>query len=164
MSSNVDEATINPDGSATFEAPVDGATAPEEDTEPNFDEDVPFEEAAAGAVEKGTDPAIFLALGFVLFVLVYFYFHRKGKKKQMEREAFFFDMDGDKFNIKLPAAVEEYYEVKEKCLQAGWEPGKVSILGISANNFLLRVTTRNGLISYRVLHHSKATCKRSGSS
>jgi cbb3-type cytochrome oxidase subunit 3 len=124
MSSNVDEATINPDGSATFEAPVDGATAPEEDTEPNFDEDVPFEEAAAGAVEKGTDPAIFLALGFVLFVLVYFYFHRKGKKKQMEREAFFFDMDGDKFNIKLPAAVEEYYEVKEKCLQAGWEPGK----------------------------------------
>lgn len=124
MSSNVEEATINPDGSAAFETPVDATTTPEDDTEPNFDEDVPFEEAAAEAVEKGTDPAIFLALGFVLFVLVYFYFHRKGKKKQMEREAFFFDMDGDKFNIKLPAAVDEYYEVKEKCLQAGWEPGK----------------------------------------
>ena len=28
------------------------------------------------------------------------------------------------FNIKLPSAVDEYYEVKDKCIQAGWEPGK----------------------------------------
>jgi hypothetical protein len=90
MSSNVEEATINPDGSAAFETPVDATTTPEDDTEPNFDEDVPFEEAAAEAVEKGTDPAIFLALGFVLFVLVYFYFHRKGKKKTNGKRIFLF--------------------------------------------------------------------------
>lgn len=127
MSSNAEEVVINPDGSSTFETSINGADAPEEDTEPSFDEDVPFEEAAAELVDKGSDPAIFLALGFILVVAIYFYFHKKGKKKQMEMEAFFFDMDGDKFNIKLPAAVEEYYEVKEKCIQAGWEPGKVSV-------------------------------------
>jgi len=33
-------------------------------------------------------------------------------------------MDGDKFNIKLPAAVEEYYEVKDKCIDLGWEAGQ----------------------------------------
>jgi hypothetical protein len=27
------------------------------------------------------------------------------------------------FNIKLPSAVDEYYEVKDKCEKAGWEPG-----------------------------------------
>lgn len=124
MSSNAEEVIINPDGSSTFETPINITVAPEDDTEPSFEEDATFEDAAAELVEKGTDPAIFLALCFILFVAIYFYFHKKGKKRQMEREAFFFDMDGDKFNIKLPAAVEEYYEVKEKCIQAGWEPGK----------------------------------------
>ena len=28
------------------------------------------------------------------------------------------------FNIKLPAEVDEYYSVKEKCMKAGWQPGK----------------------------------------
>mgnify|MGYP001291608833 CR=1 FL=1 len=27
------------------------------------------------------------------------------------------------FNIKLPAEVDEYYSVKEKCMKAGWVPG-----------------------------------------
>ena len=31
-----------------------------------------------------------------------------------------------KFNLELPSEVEEYYEIKKKCLAAGWEPGKVS--------------------------------------
>merc|ERR1712157_249291 len=30
----------------------------------------------------------------------------------------------EKFNIKLPSEVDEYYSVKEKCMKAGWEPGK----------------------------------------
>jgi len=28
------------------------------------------------------------------------------------------------FNIKLPAEVDEYYSVKDKCMKAGWSPGK----------------------------------------
>lgn len=28
------------------------------------------------------------------------------------------------FNIKLPTEVDEYYNVKDKCINAGWEPGK----------------------------------------
>ena len=28
------------------------------------------------------------------------------------------------FNIKLPSEVDEYYSVKDKCMKAGWVPGK----------------------------------------
>jgi hypothetical protein len=32
-------------------------------------------------------------------------------------------LNGPKFDIKLPAEVAEYYEVKRKCESAGWKPG-----------------------------------------
>ena len=32
------------------------------------------------------------------------------------------------FNLELPAEVDEYYAIKEKCLKAGWQPGTVSPL------------------------------------
>jgi len=123
-----EEATINPDGSTTFaDAGADaGATdetfAGEETFEETFAEGAGAD--SAEAVREGTDPAIFLALAFLGAVILYYFNYQRTKKKQMEREAFFYDMDGDKFNIKLPSAVDEYYEVKDKCIQAGWEPGK----------------------------------------
>lgn len=30
----------------------------------------------------------------------------------------------NKFNLELPGEVEEYYQIKEKCVQAGWTPGQ----------------------------------------
>jgi len=91
MSSNTEEATVNPDGSTTYgsaDVPPTGGAGPESD-EPDFaeaGEDVPGSEEI---VDKGTDPAIYLALAFIGIVLLYYFFHRRGKKKQMEREAFF---------------------------------------------------------------------------
>jgi hypothetical protein len=37
------------------------------------------------------------------------------------------------FNLKLPAEVDEYYAIKEKCEAAGWEPGKPPAQGQTAN-------------------------------
>jgi len=38
------------------------------------------------------------------------------------------------FNLKLPEAVDEYYEVKKKCEAAGWKPGEPSPQGAQAQN------------------------------
>lgn len=117
------EATVNPDGTTTFEDATAGAGAGETFEEAAEDAFEGAEEAAEEIV-KGTDPAIYLALAFIVVVALYVINYKRNQRKQAEREAFFMDMDGDKFNIKLPAAVEEFYEIKEKCLENGWEPGK----------------------------------------
>lgn len=128
---SAEEATINPDGTTTFatgeEAPMGGDESfgtGEESTGGPFSEG---QEEEILNVAKGTDPAFFIAFAFIAFVVIYYFLHTRNKKKQEEREAFFFEMDGDKFNIKLPDAVEEFYEVKDKCIKAGWEPGKARI-------------------------------------
>jgi len=46
---------------------------------------------------------------------------------------------GFQFNLKLPAAVEEYYEVKAKAEEAGWEPGQVSRVISSETGCVLTV-------------------------
>jgi hypothetical protein len=123
---STEEATINPDGTTTFAEDAAGAgadSAGEDFTEGAFDGEN-AEEILGEAAKEGTDPAFFLALGFVVIAILYYFNFRRNKRKQQEREAFFYDMDGDKFNIKLPSAVEEYYEIKEKCLKAGWDAGQ----------------------------------------
>lgn len=128
--STAEEATINPDGSTTFGS--DAGTGPgQEDVPPGGDnftsgaEDAGAEGTAEALAVKGTDPAIYLALAFIAIVVLYYLNYKRNKRKQMEREAFFIDMDGDKFNISLPSAVDEYYEIKDKCISAGWQPGQV---------------------------------------
>lgn len=117
--SGTEEATINPDGSTTFNNagadPGEGPFAGEEGT--GFG-DIPTLEP------KGTDPAIYLVLGFLAFVGIWYFFYSRRSKKENDDFAFFSELDGEKFNLKLPAAVDEYYEVKEKCEENGWEPGK----------------------------------------
>lgn len=128
MSAATEEATINPDG--TFEVPpvddtdADADAGSGDDDSGSGDAGEEFGEGAEDALPKGTDPALYLAFGFIALVAIYIFMYRRNKRKQMMREAFFIDMDGDKFNIKLPSAVDEYYEVKEKCIAAGWEPGQ----------------------------------------
>ena len=152
--STTGEATVNPDGTTTTTTTTDSSTntppnvgedesqqqseqqyahtqesQDKQDTSggtggEEFNEEIP-DSSSSSSKRTGTDPAIYLALSFITFVVLYMLHYKRQKKKQMDREAFFLDMDGDKFNIQLPAAVEEYYEVKEKCIQAGWEAGKV---------------------------------------
>ena len=98
-----EEATVNPDGTTTFEsAGADAGAGPESDTFTNTDDAFDGAEAGAGAEEaaeeivKGTDPAIYLVLAFLAVVVLYYLNYTRNKKKQMEREAFFYDLDGDK--------------------------------------------------------------------
>ena len=117
--STTGEATVNPDGSTIFDdAEYDNTT---DSGIPNMDE-----EGAAGAEEiiKGTDPALYLAIAVVVFAAIFIYIQIRKKRKADEIDSFFSNLEGDKFNLTLPASVDYYYEVKEKCEKAGWEPGQ----------------------------------------
>lgn len=128
-----EEATINPDG--TQEMPPMDEPAGEE---------IPIDEEAVKEAMEGIDPVYYLIIGTIVVILLVYLF----RPKRTEVEDFFDELDGDKvsfyfvsqsfnwrspnnhvftinlqFNLKLPAAVDEYYEVKEKCVAAGWEPG-----------------------------------------
>lgn len=83
-----DEATINPDGSTTFEgAPPSGV--------PAADSDVPMgteEEVLKEAAPQGIDPAIYVLLGLVVVVVLYLLAFRK----KTQSDDFFSNLDGDK--------------------------------------------------------------------
>eukprot|EP00533_Pseudo-nitzschia_delicatissima_P002682 CAMPEP_0116100840 /NCGR_PEP_ID=MMETSP0327-20121206/12494_1 /TAXON_ID=44447 /ORGANISM="Pseudo-nitzschia delicatissima, Strain B596" /LENGTH=283 /DNA_ID=CAMNT_0003592767 /DNA_START=44 /DNA_END=895 /DNA_ORIENTATION=- len=100
--------TVDPDGSTTFEGAEDATDGAEET----------FEETMEEIVEAGVDPAIYLLVGFIVFAVLYFLYRRK---KSSSDDDYFSSYE--KFNIKLPAEVDEYYSVKEKCMKAGWVPG-----------------------------------------
>jgi len=106
---------INPDGSTTFEGqestmpPVEDAGDAGEGAEEVFEE-----------IAQGGDPAIYLLLVVVLLGVLFYIYRRKSKE---DEDDFFDNLDGEKFNLKLPAEVEEYDAIKDKCLDAGWEPG-----------------------------------------
>eukprot|EP00536_Pseudo-nitzschia_multiseries_P010900 jgi/Psemu1/119231/gw1.350.19.1 len=105
------EQTVNvdPDGSTTFEGAGDeGASAGE-----GFDEEM-MEEVASGV-----DPAIYLLVAFVVGAVLYLLYLKKNRSNE---EDYFSSYE--KFNIKLPSEVDEYYGVKDKCENAGWQPGK----------------------------------------
>jgi len=118
---DTEEATVNPDGSTTFNDAGDGA-----DSAGAADEDMPGTNETVEEIVKGTDPALYLALAVVAIFAIFIFLQLRKKRKNAEVDDFFSNLDGDKFNLKLPAAVDEYYEVKGKCESDGWEPGQVS--------------------------------------
>ena len=126
-----EEATVNPDGSTTFGS--EGAAG--EDVPPNMGGD-DFEEAAE-EIAKGIDPAFYLLFAVVIVGGLLLYNLLNKRKKNANMDDFFSNLDGDKFNIKLPAAVDEYYEVKTKCESDGWEPGQPMTNGQPTNHHRL---------------------------
>jgi len=108
------EQTVNvdPDGSTTFEGAEEAGDAGPGGAE-TMDEEM-MEEVVAGI-----DPAIYLLVAFVVGALLYFLYNRKSRSDEDDYFSSY-----EKFNIKLPSEVDEYYSVKEKCMNAGWEPGK----------------------------------------
>lgn len=119
--STTEEATVNPDGSTTFSYAGDEAGSSGAGSE-----ETPDMGAGAGAEEitKGTDPALYLMLAVLAFIALFMFLQLRKKNKNAEVNDFFANLDGEKFNLKLPAAVDEYYEVKDKCEDEGWEPGQ----------------------------------------
>jgi hypothetical protein len=61
----------------------------------------------------------------VAFAVLFAYLQLRKRRKNAEVDDFFSNLDGDKFNLKLPPAVDDYYEVKGRCEGEGWEPGQV---------------------------------------
>merc|ERR1711966_91625 len=104
MGRAMDEATVNPDGSTTFDNAGNDAGIGDEE------------------IIKGTDPAVYLMLGIVALIALFVFLQLRKKRNNADVSDFFANLDGEKFNLKLPAAVDEYYEVKEKCEDEGWEP------------------------------------------
>ena len=82
---------------------------------PDMGADGGADEAAAEEIIKGTDPALYLALAVAVFFVIFIFLQLRKKRKNADVDDFFSNLDGDKFNLKLPAAVDEYYEVKAKC-------------------------------------------------
>lgn len=124
--STTQEATVNPDGTTTFaEEETTFSSSSNGDEEFNATDDV-FEEDDI-MMEKQTDPAIYLLLVVLIVGIIGFLIYVKRKKSSKEmNDEFFSQLDGEKFNLKLPAAVDEYYAVKAKVEESGWQPGQPS--------------------------------------
>eukprot|EP00522_Entomoneis_paludosa_P011549 CAMPEP_0172457300 /NCGR_PEP_ID=MMETSP1065-20121228/21209_1 /TAXON_ID=265537 /ORGANISM="Amphiprora paludosa, Strain CCMP125" /LENGTH=293 /DNA_ID=CAMNT_0013210935 /DNA_START=291 /DNA_END=1172 /DNA_ORIENTATION=- len=117
--SETGEATVNPDGSTTFETPETPPTGNETMGDDGFE----GAEETMEEVIKGTDPVWYLVIGLVVFLALFFLYKRSKKASEVEDD-FFSNLDGEKFNLKLPSEVEEYYTIKAKCEDAGWDPSE----------------------------------------
>jgi len=120
--STTQEATINPDGTTN----VPPASTPEDESFTNnttfTTEEIP--------IPKTTDPAVYLGLIVVVIAIISFFIYRKRKKDtEDDGDEFFQQLDGEKFNLKLPVAVDEYYAVKDKIIEGGWSPGQKDAAG-----------------------------------
>lgn len=131
--STAGEATIDADGSTTFNDDTNttssgsgGSSGGDYDGIPGGDAtDEPTADAFMNDnnVIKGVDPALYLALAVLFFGVLFIYIQLRNKRKNADVDDFFANLDGDKFDLKLPPAVDEYYEVRAKCEEEGWEPG-----------------------------------------
>ena len=86
--STTEEATINPDGSQTFE-----------DEPPPMNDTAGGEEGTFEAVpeETGIDPAFYLLGAFILFVILFFvYSNMQKKKEESSGDDFFASLDTEK--------------------------------------------------------------------
>jgi len=115
------EAEINPDGSTSGGPDVgpDGSSG---------DEGIP-EGAGMPAGPEGMDPAVYVVGAFALLLALcgLIYFLRRKRRRDLgfdDADDLFSSLDGKEFNLNLPDEVEEYYEVKGECEDAGWEPGQ----------------------------------------
>lgn len=85
-----EEATIHPDGSASYEEPLLNETF-EGNNETNFEDGGLPENDAVPSI----DPAFYLILGVAVLLGLYFYFVLR-KKVQEGEDEFFSNLDGDK--------------------------------------------------------------------
>lgn len=162
---------MNPDGSTTFESSSDIPTAVPADEIPlGGDEE---EVLKAAAESSGVDPALYVLMGVVALVILYFLAFRK---KAQSNDEFFSNLDGDKvrfshgsqshlqsltfslasplqFNLNLPKEVDEYYAVKEKCEQNGWAPGQPVTEGSGPHKVLAQALMKRAIADIPIVQH-----------
>ena len=89
-----EEATVNPDGSTTFETPPGTEDAGGDAGSEGFQDAGFDEETLKAAVEEGVDPAFYFLAGVFVLGLIYFLFFRP--KKEEDSDDFFSNLDGEK--------------------------------------------------------------------
>jgi hypothetical protein len=88
---SAEEATVNSDGSTTFDEPPVGGGGEESP----FEDAPPIDEEAVKEVVQGIDPAIYLLVSVLIAAALYYFFvHRK--KASANEDGFFSNLDGDK--------------------------------------------------------------------
>ena len=86
------EATLNDDGSATFQEPVGNGAG----EEPPIDDVPPMDEEAIKEVVQGIDPAVYLLVSVLIAAALYYFFVYRKKSADDEGDSFFSNLDGDK--------------------------------------------------------------------
>ena len=87
------EATVNPDGSTTFNAAEDAANAGGDAGADDLGENMGD---ASEEMVKGTDPALYLALAVVAFAIIFVFVRLRKKRSRADVDDFFSNLDGDK--------------------------------------------------------------------
>lgn len=115
--STTEEATVNPDGSTTFEGGDETFDAKDEGGD-----DFGAGEGEEILVTAGTDPAIYLGLFVVLLAAMYFLIYHRRKKSN--GDSFFDDLDGEKVSASpcLPYYTRLQTErlQSKPCYSGGW--------------------------------------------
>jgi hypothetical protein len=127
--STTEEATINSDGTTTFEnadAPPLNDTAGDEGTD-----GAGFEETVT-EVAKGIDPA-FLFLGVVVVIAALYYYFVIRKKKEQDQDDFFANLDGEKVRdlCGLRGTRVSRQGSRIRMLPAQWCPARSSFHAVS---------------------------------
>lgn len=125
--SESEEATINPDGSTIFDTaettniPLENETMMGGDDAESGESNFEGVEEEIENVVKDIDPVWYLVGGVVIILLLFLIYNRTKKSSALDDD-FFSNLDGEKFNLKLPSEVDEYYTIKSKCEESGWDP------------------------------------------
>ena len=119
---SAEEATINPDGSATFDEPPVAEEAGAGAGESTFDEPPTMDEETMNEkmeeIAQGIDPAIYLLVAVLILGAIYFFFVYR--KKPADSDSFFAELDGDKVSPSwLSLACE-------RAIRHVWSPHRLS--------------------------------------
>lgn len=115
------EVNVEPDGSTTFENASEAGGQEEAFTGDAGEEGFAGAEGAEEVIKR-IDPALYLLAAVVILLIGFVIYQRK--KKEEEDDDFFSNLDGEKFNLKLPGEADEYYNIRAKCESAGWKAGQ----------------------------------------
>lgn len=98
---SAEEATVNADGTTTFDEPQDndsngaGGNGEEFNDPPIFDT-----EEVIKAAKPAVDPAVYFLLAVIIIAAAYYYFIYR-KKTTVNEDEFFSNLDGDKVSVSI---------------------------------------------------------------
>ena len=114
---STEEATINTDGSSTFQE----QTQPPDNT--TTEGEIPFDgnndDTIKNIVEKGIDPAYYVLFGFIVIAILYYFFVIR-KKAEESDDDFFTSLDGEKVRMSVGRYCSGFFFVSSSHLGANF--------------------------------------------